>query len=97
VREFVEKAFACVDRSIEWRGSGIDEKGVEVCSGKVLIEVDFRYFRPTEVDLLVGDPPKAQKRLGWRWRLRGALDLQTSLRPTASRLVIAAVAWRIDD
>jgi GDPmannose 4,6-dehydratase len=66
VREFVEKAFACVGRSIEWRGSGIDEKGVEARSGQVLIEVDARYFRPTEVDLLVGDPSKAQKRLGWR-------------------------------
>jgi GDPmannose 4,6-dehydratase len=66
VREFVEKAFACVGRSIEWRGSGIDEKGVEVRSGQVLIEVDARYFRPTEVDLLVGDPSKARKRLGWR-------------------------------
>jgi GDPmannose 4,6-dehydratase len=66
VREFVEKAFACVGRSIEWRGSGIDETGIETRSGQVLIEVDARYFRPTEVDLLVGDASKAQKRLGWR-------------------------------
>jgi GDPmannose 4,6-dehydratase len=66
VREFVEKAFACVGRSIEWRGSGIDEKGIEARSGQVLVEVDARYFRPTEVDLLVGDPSKAHKRLGWR-------------------------------
>jgi GDPmannose 4,6-dehydratase len=66
VREFVEKAFACVGRSIEWRGSGIDEKGIESGSGQVLVEVDARYFRPTEVDLLVGDPSKAQQRLGWR-------------------------------
>jgi GDPmannose 4,6-dehydratase len=66
VREFVEKAFACVGRSIEWHGSGVDEKGVEARSGQVLIEVDARYFRPTEVDLLVGDASKAQKRLGWR-------------------------------
>ena len=66
VREFVEKAFACVGRSIEWRGSGIEEKGIETGSGRVLVEVDARYFRPTEVDLLVGDPSKAQKRLGWR-------------------------------
>jgi GDPmannose 4,6-dehydratase len=60
VREFVEKAFACVDRSVEWRGSAIDEKGIESRSGQVLIEIDARYFRPTEVDLLVGDPSKAQ-------------------------------------
>ena len=66
VREFVEKAFACVGRSIEWRGSGIDEKGIEARSGQVLVEIDVRYFRPTEVDLLVGDPSKAQQRLGWR-------------------------------
>jgi GDPmannose 4,6-dehydratase len=66
VREFVEKAFTCVGRSIEWHGSGIDEKGIEARSGHVLIEVDGRYFRPTEVDLFVGDPSKAQKRLGWR-------------------------------
>jgi GDPmannose 4,6-dehydratase len=66
VREFVEKAFACVGRSIGWQGSGKDEKGVEARSGQVLIEIDARYFRPTDVDLLVGDPSKAQKRLGWR-------------------------------
>ena len=66
VREFVEKAFACVGRSIEWHGSGIDEKGIDARSGQVLIAVDARYFRPTEVDLLVGDPSKAQKRFGWR-------------------------------
>jgi GDPmannose 4,6-dehydratase len=66
VREFVEKAFACVGRAIEWQGSGRDEKGIEARSGQVLIAVDPRYFRPTEVDLLVGDPSKAQKRLGWR-------------------------------
>jgi GDPmannose 4,6-dehydratase len=65
VRELVEKAFGCVGRSIEWRGSGVDEKGIETRSGQVLVEVDARYFRPTEVDLLVGDPSKAQKRLGW--------------------------------
>ena len=66
VREFIEKAFAHVGRNIEWRGSGVDEKGIDARSGQVLIEVDARYFRPTEVDLLVGDPSKAQHRLGWR-------------------------------
>ena len=66
VREFVEKAFACVDMDIEWRGSGIKEKGINARSGQVLIEVDPRYFRPTEVDLLLGDPSKARQRLGWR-------------------------------
>ena len=66
VREFVEKAFAHVGRRIEWRGSGIDEKGVDAGSQQVLIEIDARYFRPSEVDLLVGDPSKARQRLGWR-------------------------------
>jgi GDPmannose 4,6-dehydratase len=66
VREFVEKAFACVNRSIEWRGSGAEEKGIDACSGQVLIEIDARYFRPTEVDLLLRDPSKAPQRLGWR-------------------------------
>ena len=66
VREFVEKAFACVDIDIEWRESGIKEKGINTRSGQVLVEVDPRYFRPTEVDLLLGDPSKARQRLGWR-------------------------------
>jgi len=66
VREFVEKAFACLDRTIEWQGSGVNEQGIDARSGQVLIAVDARYFHPTEVDILVGDPSKAQKRLGWR-------------------------------
>jgi GDPmannose 4,6-dehydratase len=66
VREFVEKAFAQVNRRIEWRGAGVEEKGLDARSGQVLIEVDARYFRPTEVDLLVGDPGKARQRLGWQ-------------------------------
>ena len=66
VREFVERAFACVDLDIAWRGSGINEKGIHARSGRTLIEVDPRYFRPTEVDLLLGDPSKARQRLGWR-------------------------------
>ena len=66
VREFIEHSFAHVDRKIEWRGKGVDEKGYEAKSGKCLVEVDPRYFRPTEVDNLVGDPSKAHQRLGWR-------------------------------
>ncbi len=66
VREFVEKAFAQVDRQIEWRGQGTDEKGVERATGRVLVEIDRRYFRPTEVDLLIGDASKARTKLGWR-------------------------------
>src|SRR5262249_7238233 len=66
VREFIEQAFACVDRRIAWRGSGIHERGVDARSGKVLVEVDPRYFRPTEVDILLGDPSKAREELGWK-------------------------------
>ena len=69
VREFVEKAFACVGRTIVWKGTGADEKGLDQDSGKVLIEVDPRYFRPTEVEALIGDPRKAHNKLGWRHRV----------------------------
>jgi len=65
IREFVELAFAYVDRTIEWRGKGLDEVGIDACSGEVLVGIDPRYFRPTEVDLLLGDPSKARHVLGW--------------------------------
>jgi GDPmannose 4,6-dehydratase len=65
VREFTEQAFAIAGRRIEWRGSGRDEVGVDASSKQVLIEVDARYFRPTEVDTLLGDASKARQRLGW--------------------------------
>ena len=65
VREFVEKAFAEVGISIAWEGKGIDEKGIDRASGRVLVQVDPRYFRPTEVDLLLGNPAKARRKLGW--------------------------------
>lgn len=66
VRRFVELAFAEVGVDIQWAGSGIDEKGIDKTSGAVLVEVDPRYFRPTEVELLIGDPSKAERVLGWR-------------------------------
>ncbi len=66
VREFVEKAFAHIGRMIVWRGSGLDEKGVDESTGELLIQVDPRYFRPTEVDALLGDASKARATLGWR-------------------------------
>jgi GDPmannose 4,6-dehydratase len=69
VREFIEQAFAIVGRRIEWRGSGREEVGVDLDSKKILIEVDGRYFRPTEIDALIGDASKAQARLGWRPRV----------------------------
>jgi GDPmannose 4,6-dehydratase len=66
VREFTEKAFARTGVTIEWRGKGVEEKGVDKKSGRVLIEIDPRYFRPTEVELLLGDPSKAHRKLGWK-------------------------------
>ncbi len=65
VRSFVEAAFAAVGIEIEWRGTGVDEKGFAKGSNRCLVEVDPRYFRPTEVDLLIGDPSKAREKLGW--------------------------------
>jgi len=66
VREFVEKAFKFVDIDIEWVGQGVNEKGIDAKTGRVLVEVDPRYFRPTEVDILVGDATKARQVLGWQ-------------------------------
>ncbi|TDX88318.1 GDPmannose 4,6-dehydratase [Neorhizobium sp. R1-B] len=66
VRSFVEKSFAKVGMPIEWRGQGVDEKGYDVTSGQCVVEIDPRYFRPTEVDLLIGNPAKAHQKLGWR-------------------------------
>ncbi len=65
VREFVSKAFAEAGINIRWEGKGIDEKGIDVATGKVLVEVDPKYFRPAEVEQLLGDPTKAKTLLGW--------------------------------
>ena len=69
VREFVEHAFAHVGRRIVWRGKGVDETGVDVKTGKDLVRIDPRYFRPTEVEQLLGDPAKARAKLGWRHKI----------------------------
>jgi GDPmannose 4,6-dehydratase len=66
VRTFAEKAFARVGLTLAWRGQGADEEGVDVATGAVRVRVDPRYFRPAEVDVLVGDASKARDRLGWR-------------------------------
>ena len=68
VREFVEIAFDHVGLTIEWRGQGLDEVGVDAATGDVLVRIDSRYFRPTEVEELLGDPSKAHEVLGWRHR-----------------------------
>jgi GDPmannose 4,6-dehydratase len=69
VREFVERAFSVVGRRIRWRGEGVSEVGIDEASGKELVKVDQRYFRPTEVDVLQGDASKARSKLGWKHRV----------------------------
>jgi GDPmannose 4,6-dehydratase len=96
VREFVEKAFGQIGTKIEWVGSGIEEKGLDAGSGRVLIEVDRRYFRPTEVDVLVGDASKAKSKLGWRNKVSFdelvsemvASDLETVASETSRKLTL---------
>eukprot|EP00761_Pharyngomonas_kirbyi_P011688 gb/GECH01011714.1/.p1 GENE.gb/GECH01011714.1/~~gb/GECH01011714.1/.p1 ORF type:complete len:360 (+),score=91.38 gb/GECH01011714.1/:1-1080(+) len=68
VREFVEKAFSVAGMEIEWRGEGTNEEGIVKDTGKVVVKIDERYFRPTEVDFLLGDCTKAKKYLKWEPR-----------------------------
>lgn len=70
VRDFVSMAFSRAGLGLRWEGSGIDEKGIEDSTGRVLVEIDPRYFRPAEVDLLLGDPSKAKSKLGWEPRVQ---------------------------
>ena len=65
VRDFIDVAWGYLGQKVRWEGSGIDEKGYDVSSGKLIVKVDQRYFRPTEVETLLGDPTKAKERLGW--------------------------------
>lgn len=65
VRQFITWAFEDVGINLEWRGEGVNEKGYDSLSGNIVVEIDPRYFRPTEVELLIGDPTKAKEKLGW--------------------------------
>ncbi len=65
VREFVETAFAKVGITVEWSGTGVDEVGKDAATGKVIVRVNKEFFRPAEVDILIGDPTKAEAKLGW--------------------------------
>ncbi|OGT96250.1 MAG: GDP-mannose 4,6-dehydratase [Geobacteraceae bacterium GWB2_52_12] len=65
VRTFAEKVFSRLGMQLEWQGSGVDEKGIDTASGRTVIQIDPKYFRPAEVDLLLGDPTKARKQMGW--------------------------------
>lgn len=66
VREFIEKAFGILDMNIKWQGSGVDEVGIDTKSGKTVVRIDTRFFRPTEVEQLCGNPTKAIRQLGWK-------------------------------
>jgi len=81
VRTFTEWAFADAGFALEWEGEGVRERGVDRRSGRTLVEVDSRYFRPTEVDLLIGDPAKARAKLGWKH--------ETSVRDLVREMVLA--------
>lgn len=83
VREFVELAFLSAGITINWRGSGVEEEGIDAATGKVLVAVDPRYFRPTEVDLLLGDPTKAKVELGW--------EPTVTFRELVDRMVVADI------
>ena len=65
VREFVQRAGALLGMKLEWRGKGVEEQGIDTVTGKIVVKVDPRYFRPTEVDSLLGDATRARTRLGW--------------------------------
>ncbi len=69
VREFVERSAVCLGMELTWKGSGVDEKAYDVATGKCVVAVDPRYFRPAEVETLLGDRPKPPERLGWRPRI----------------------------
>ncbi len=66
VREFAQQAFKCAGTEIEWQGSGIDEKGIDKATGKVVVAVNPEFFRPAEVEVLLGNPEKAETKLGWK-------------------------------
>jgi GDPmannose 4,6-dehydratase len=88
VREFVELAFAEIGRPVRWEGQGTEERGIDAKTGETLIRIDPRYFRPTEVDYLLGDASKAKARLGWRHR--------TSFRELVREMVAADLAAHRD-
>lgn len=70
VREFVEKTGKILGMDIKWKGKGLNEKGIDKKTGKTVVEIDPRYFRPAEVDILLGDPSKAKKKLGWKPKVK---------------------------
>lgn len=70
VREFIELAFAHVGTTLEWKGDGVDEEGIDTASGKTIVRIDPQYYRPAEVEQLLGNPTKAQTKLGWEPKVK---------------------------
>jgi len=70
IREFADLAFKVLDMELEWKNSGVEEIGVDMKSGKTIVQVDPQYFRPTEVDILIGDPSRAKEKLGWEPKVK---------------------------
>ena len=75
VREFVEEAFKVINIHLEWIGDGLNEKGINRLNNEILVEIDPRYYRPTEVDSLLGDPTKAIEELNWNPKLTSFIKL----------------------
>jgi GDPmannose 4,6-dehydratase len=94
VREFVERAFACVGRTIEWHGTGVNEVGLDGRTGKEVVRIDPRYFRPTEVDELLGDASKAYGKLGWKPKTTFAELVNEMVE--SDRRALAQETWRND-
>ena len=69
VRDFTNEAFNVIGVKIRWEGKGINEKGIDDNTGKILVSIDKKHFRPAEVELLLGDPSKAEKELGWKRKI----------------------------
>jgi len=93
VREFAELAFQCAGIQLAWRGAGVHEQGVDSASGKVLVEIDSRYFRPAEVDDLLGDPSKARRVLGWQAKTSFAELVQEMVEADRQALRQPVSAW----
>ncbi|HZW61705.1 MAG TPA: GDP-mannose 4,6-dehydratase, partial [Candidatus Babeliales bacterium] len=93
-------AFAEVGVTIEWQGSGIDEVGIDIATGQVIVRIDPKYFRPAEVDLLIGDASKAKKELNWQPRMTFkelVHDMMRSEKKLIKRSIRAAECLMLDD
>jgi len=88
IREFVEAAFGCIGMRIRWSGTGADETGIDEASGKVVVRVNPRFYRPAEVEMLLGNPAKAERVLGWRREIPFA-DMVSRMVENDLRLVSA--------